>query len=84
MNKFITIFAFITAVTLSACTVSDSEARSVLKKAGYTNIEIGGYDMFACSDEDTFASQFTATNANGMKIHGTVCCGWLKSCTIRY
>lgn len=73
------------ALTLCfGCTVSDSKAKEVLRSAGYTNIEIGEHAWFACSEGDEFASKFTATNANGQRVSGAVCCGILKNCTIRF
>lgn len=71
-------------VLLAACGVSETKAKEVLRKAGYTNIEIGSYAPFSCGEDDDFASDFTATNPAGVQVSGTVCCGMLKSCTIRF
>lgn len=31
-----------------------------------------------------FTTGFVATNPQGMRVEGVVCCGWLKSCTVRF
>lgn len=70
-------------LVLAACT-DDSATKSTLQKAGYTDIQTTGYDMFACSDSDTFSTGFRAKNPQGQVVTGVVCCGLLKSCTIRF
>jgi len=73
---------FVVAVLMVACT-SSQRSDEVLKKSGFHDIQIGGYGWFACG-EDLFKTKFTATNVNGEKVEGTVCCGILKSCTVRF
>ncbi len=70
-------------VLCTACTAPDM-TRETLRKAGYTDITTQGYDLFACGEDDTFATQFRAKNPAGATVNGTVCCGLLKSCTIRF
>ena len=65
------------------CTSPD-RTKETLTKAGYTDIEIGGYDLFSCGEDDDFATNFIANNPTGQRVSGTVCCGILKRCTIRY
>lgn len=66
------------------CTAPD-ETRDTLIKAGYTDIEVKGHSWLECGKGDTFATRFAATNSNGLRISGTVCCGLAtKGCTIRY
>ena len=77
------ILGIIAILLLAGCTKPD-EAKRVLTNEGYTNIEITGYNLFACSDEDTFKTGFRAKNRNGKIITGTVCSGVLKGSTIRY
>lgn len=36
-----------------------------------------------CQD-DGFTNSFVATNANNKIVSGTVCCGLVKGCTIRF
>jgi hypothetical protein len=70
-------------IILAGCTNS-SEAVRALSKAGYKDIQIGGWDMFACGKGDWYATKFEAT-INGQKTSGVVCSGLLfKSSTIRF
>ena len=82
-NTMLTILAFL--LSLSACTAKDA-TRDVLKDAGFTHIETGGYAFFMCSEDDTLKTQFTATAPDSdRRVSGAVCCGMLaKGCTIRF
>lgn len=69
---------------LTSCT-NASETKRTLLDAGYTDIITGGHDFFACGKDDFSATKFTALNPKGNRnVKGTVCCGLLKSCTIRH
>ena len=70
------------AVILAGCTQPD-RANEALSDAGYTDVRIGGYAWFACSERDTFATSFTATGPTGRPASGAVCSGFLKGQTIR-
>lgn len=77
-------FLFFVLFTLcSACTDEDA-ARSALTKQGFTDINVGGYAFMSCSDDDTFKTKFSAKNPNGVRVDGVVCCGIMKSCTVRW
>lgn len=69
-------------VWLSSCT-NDEKAYDILVNEGYTDIEMTGYDLFGCSDQDTYSSGFKATNAHGNKVTGVVCGAFIKGYTIR-
>lgn len=71
------------AVLLSACTAEADTVRT-LKASGYSNISTTGFEMFACGEHDNFSTGFTATNPAGQRVSGVVCCGLLKSCTVRF
>ena len=71
------------ALLLSACT-APGRSEEALQKAGFTEIQTTGYSAFACSDSDDYHTGFRAKNPQGVVVTGTVCCGWLKSCTIRF
>lgn len=73
----------VVAIALAGCT-NQSGAIEALNKAGFTNIEVGGYDLFACGEDDAFSTRFTATNPQGQRVSGTVCSGWFKGSTIRF
>lgn len=66
-----------------ACTDTAS-TQNVLEQQGYTNIEAGGYAYFECSQDDQYATRFTATAPNGSKVSGAVCGGFFKGNTPRF
>jgi hypothetical protein len=68
---------------LIGCT-DEGRSRDTLYKAGYSDVKIGGYAYFECSDSDNFATEFKAKNPKGDVVSGTVCCGLTKGCTIRF
>jgi hypothetical protein len=71
-------------IVLALGCTDDSGSTNALKSAGYSNIKLTGYSFFSCSDSDTFATGFVATNPVGQRVNGAVCCGWIKNCTIRF
>ena len=80
MNNFHIVFA---ALLFVGCTAPDRTTET-LEKSGYTDIQITGHSPFTCSNSDLFSTGFTATNPLDKRVSGTVCCGMLKSCTIRF
>lgn len=80
MKKIVFLFVI---MSLSACT-DESASRRTLIDSGYTNIKIGGFDFMSCSKDDTFSTHFTARNPGSHDVEGTVCCGLLKKCTVRF
>lgn len=84
MKKLKILVLALTLGLVSTCTNEDS-TRETLRKAGFTEVEVGGYDWFGCSDDDTFQTKFKARNPRGDMVNGTVCCGLIfKNCTIRF
>lgn len=76
--------SLLTAVLAAGCT-SQSDAQRALSNAGYTDIQAGGYDWFACGKDDFYSTKFTAKNPAGQPVNGVVCSGLLfKSATIRF
>lgn len=74
---------FVVALAMSACTKPESAARQ-LEAAGYTDIQLQGYDWFNCSKDDAFHDKFTAKGPTGKPVSGVVCNGLLfKGGTIR-
>jgi len=61
----------------------DASATKTLTDAGFRNILIEGYSYLGCSDEP-YHTKFTATNYNGIVVHGIVCGGPFKYNTIRF
>jgi len=70
-------------VLMAGCTAPD-RSRETLDNSGFTNIEIGGWAGLSCSDGDTYKTKFSATNPNGKRVTGVVCCGMMKGCTVRF
>lgn len=69
--------------SLTGCTDEDGTRRA-LQQQGFYDIKTEGYAFFSCSNADSFATKFTAKNPAGQTVSGVVCCGWLKSCTVRW
>lgn len=83
MNK--TLFVTLVSVVLFAIGCTDEDGtRHALEQQGFYDIRTEGYAWFGCSDSDNFATRFTAKNPNGQPVSGVVCCGMLKSCTVRW
>ena len=82
------LLAIITIITLTFMTLSctnDQSAKELLENEGYKNIQMTGYKFFSCSKDDFFHTGFSAINANGKFVSGTVCEGFLfKGKTIRF
>lgn len=72
-----------TALSFVACT-DESATKETLRKSGYTEIQTTGYKAFSCSDSDSFSTGFRAKNPKGEVVEGVVCCGLMKSCTVRF
>lgn len=59
-------------------------AKRVLEQNGYKDVQITGYNWFACSKDDTYHTGFVASR-DGQSIAGTVCSGlFFKNYTIRF
>lgn len=84
----ITMIVFISAALLIAYWVgitNPKDAYNALDNMGYKNIEMTGYNFFACSKDDWYHTGFKAINQNGKIVTGTVCSGLLfKNSTVRF
>jgi len=69
---------------LAGCAAPEDQALRALEAVGLRHPKLGLYPFFACSEDDTFNSKFTAYTREGKKITGAVCCGWVKNCTVRF
>ena len=72
------------AVLLCTACTDEANTERTLKAHGFTQIRTTGYEPFACSEDDTFKTGFSAKNPAGDYVQGTVCCGWMKNCTVRF
>lgn len=83
LKKSIFAIALCGLILLGGCTQPDGATKHLLD-AGYTNVEITGYNFFACSEDDIAHTGFRATGPTGRQVSGTVCGGvFLKGATIR-
>lgn len=74
----------VVVLLLNSCT-DEKEAQRILTANGYTEIEYTGHSWFGCSEDDTYATGFTAKTQTGQEISGAVCSGILfKNSTIRF
>ena len=80
--KKVILASLVALVLFSGCTDS-SGARKALNEQGYKNIDIGGFAIFGCGEDDTFRTEFSATSSSGHRVNGVVCSGFLKGSTIR-
>ena len=72
------------ALIAIGCTDEANTIRT-LDSNGFTDIRTTGFNAFECGKEDTYSTGFTARNAKGKLVSGTVCCGFLsKGCTVRF
>jgi hypothetical protein len=83
MKKLLVILLALTL--LCGCLTDENRTRTTLEKSGYTDIQVDGWAGLSCSDSDTFATNFQATNPANVTVTGVVCCGLIfKGCTIRF
>jgi hypothetical protein len=74
------------AVESNAIPADDRRAIDAVEASGFREVLLGGSRAFACADSET-SREFTATNTQGKRVEGTVCCGLTgvgKGCTIRW
>lgn len=74
------------ASMLVVCGCTDPQgAKDALESQGFSDVEITGYKMFMCSENDVYSTGFVAKNVNGQVVKGSVCAGlFFKGSTIRY
>ena len=84
MKKLLALAAVLATTTLSGCT-DEASARRTLNASGFKDVQITGYEWFSCGEDDASHTGFIATNPNGARVSGVVCCGLVfKACTIRF
>lgn len=75
--------AALVAAVDGGCGVGEEGVRA-LEAEGFRDIVIGDHTWWKCGRDDSFASNFIATNPLGRRVAGAVCCGWAKGCTVRF
>ena len=81
MNKLLAV-SVISFILLGGCTKPD-ETKAILEANGYRSVEIKGYGWLNCSEDDQYATKFTAISGSGNMVEGVVCSGVFKGSTIR-
>jgi hypothetical protein len=73
-------------VSCNAVPAGDERALSAIKASGLHDAKLGGVDIGGCAGDES-SRHFSARNASGDNVEGTVCCGLTgvgKGCTIRW
>jgi len=71
-------------LSFMGCTDYKAAAKT-LHSYGFTSVELTGWDAFECGEGDWSSTGFKATNSQGQRVSGVVCCGLIvKSCTVRF
>lgn len=68
---------------LTSCDGSSSSIQ-ILQSQGYQNVEITGFNLLACSQDDMFRYNFTASTPEGKNVRGVICSAPLKGYTLRF
>lgn len=63
-----------------------SRAQNALNAYGFKDVRLTSPSWFICGKDDSvfMSNDFTANNPAGTPVHGTVCCGYMKGCTVRF
>lgn len=67
-----------------SCTVSDGTVVRVAEASGLHDVEPGHWAPISCGKDDQLRTSFKAKNVAGKTVHGVVCCGYFKQCTVRF
>lgn len=64
---------FLILLLLVSCGVNKDKAIETLTSMGYKDVKIGGTVFDDCGHDEVYASKFSATAPNGLKVYGIVC-----------
>lgn len=87
--RFILGFALIAVIFLGMCVqAQDTERpRRAVEASGFRFVTVRSGNAFAswhgCGSDDAISYTVDAVNVQGEKVRLLVCCGFLKSCTVR-
>ncbi len=85
MYEKLAVLVLALSVLLTGCYNEDHAIQALEAQGGFSQIEVGGHAWFACSEDDFYATKFTAINSDGKPVSGAVCSGFVfKNATIRY
>lgn len=77
------ISALATAASLLTGCSDPAGTHRVLSAAGYSDMQVDGYALWGCADDEMFQTAFHALGPSGKPVQGVVCASWLKGATIR-
>lgn len=86
------VLIFCSFAECGACEVSDYRFNNATKNEGLQDVKnLNNYDYFECGYGDLWVSSFAAERKStdgetvtSHSVNGTVCCGILKGCTVRW
>lgn len=86
MNRIYLAIVLILPLTMLTGCSSSKDATEALHKQGFTDVVTDGWaGPFQCSDDDWYATKFTAKNPKGETVSGVACSGFIfKNTTIRW
>ena len=71
-------------VTHNPLWTDEAGTRHAVEQSGLTPVDVGGYRLMSCDSRDLYRTGFTALNARGERVSGTVCSGFFKGNTLSY
>ena len=85
LSYLVVFFVWTMVILAGGCDVDKDRFDNVMESEGLDRPTQEVYDWFECGYGDLFSSGFHATNvATDKRVDGTVCCGLLKGCTVRW
>ncbi len=73
-------------IGMISCTSKNdfNKGKRQLEQMGYTNVVETGYNMFCCSNSDSFSTGFRCLDKSGNVVKGCFCSSIGKGLTIRF
>jgi hypothetical protein len=87
------LFLYVTVAKSGGCSPSDERLQGAMRSEGFQDVSRKGYDFFECGYGDVWVESFRAKRPEVVEagkpltrvlVEGTLCCGILKGCTIRW
>jgi len=87
------IFLYVTVAKYGGCSPSEVRLQGAMHSEGLQDVSRKGYDFFECGTGDVWVESFRAKRPEVVEpgkpltrvtVEGTLCCGILKGCTIRW
>lgn len=62
---------------------NEPDSKRTLEAMGYTDIQFAPV-WLTCGDGSPWQTPFEANNAQGARVRGVVCCGFVAGCMVRF